>query len=240
MLKEFLFRHTTLADLRAVRRLDPSVQAAIAHDVARFIRIANVSAAMLPVFLNVARLDRHDTLHAGAASKSDPAWASAALRESWCIGKLRSWDDVTREVEAFAFDPEHQYWFNKRSTPQRPSNDEAVLELLKRALLAMHPDKFVDSLDAELAAQPRLSTLNTILGKEGSDRFNAVKFDDLVERISTLEEVGLIHKVVSVLGDDGVLISLFMAAMYVKHGAGSRQVRDRAEVLLGRLGGRAQ
>lgn len=108
-----------------------------------------------------------------------------------------------------------------------------------RAIKGVHPDQFVDPLDAATVAQPRLVLLNRILGKENHiEKFEAVKFNDLVERISSLEQTGLIDKIVTLVGDDGVLVSLLLAAMHERHGTAKRdEVRRQAEFLLGCLGG---
>lgn len=115
-LKSQLFKHTALSGLRAVRRLEPSVQRAIASEVAAFINLASVgSIALLREFLIASCQDRHDTERGRARSRSDPAWA-AALKESWCgakLGKARGTlsvaaaDRVIREIEKFVFDPRH-------------------------------------------------------------------------------------------------------------------------------------
>jgi hypothetical protein len=115
-LRSHLHKSISLSDLRAVRRLDPSVQSDVAREVAGFINLVRLSDAMLPMFFEAARQDRHDAIRNGARSRSNPAWVVAALKESWCGAKLgkahgaldpAAADAIVQEIEKFVFDPKY-------------------------------------------------------------------------------------------------------------------------------------
>jgi hypothetical protein len=139
-------------------------------------------------------------------------------------------------------------WFKAHWTPPRPSKDEAnadrVLGLLVTAIKEVHPDRFIDPLDAALWTQPRLAEWNQILGlgskKDHSERFSAVEFHELVEGVSSLEQKGLIGKIGALVVDDVVLLALVLAAMHERHNSTKRdEVRRQAEFLLVCLGGKS-
>jgi len=110
---------------------------------------------------------------------------------------------------------------------------DRTVALLDRAIREVHPDRFVDPLDAALVAQPRLALLNSLLGKEKPENFSPVAFNDLVSQFSFFEQRGVLDKAVAVIGDDPVLMALSVAAMHERHNPVKRaDVRQLAEQLL--------
>jgi hypothetical protein len=132
-------------------------------------------------------------------------------------------------------------WFKSRRAPP-PSADEAkadrVLRLLARAIAEVHPDRFPLPDDAALFTQPYLASLNISLGDTLSERFKAVRFDDVVERAAELDGTGLLTKLMTTISADPVVMPIYLAALHERHGALKKdEVRRQAELLLTYLGG---
>jgi hypothetical protein len=110
---------------------------------------------------------------------------------------------------------------------------DKVLDLLARAIKEVHPDRFIDPLDAALFTQPRLVTLNRMLAKREDDRFSPVTFNELIARFALFQQHDRVSELVAPIGDDVVLMALALAAMHDRNNP-SRQddVRRQAELLL--------
>jgi hypothetical protein len=132
-------------------------------------------------------------------------------------------------------------WFKSRRAPP-PSADEAkadrVLGLLAHAVAEVHPDRFPFPDDAARFTQPYLASLNIALGDTLSERFKAVRFDDVVERAAELDGTGALTKLMTAISADPVVMPIFLAALHERHGALKKgEVRRQAELLLTYLGG---
>jgi hypothetical protein len=128
-------------------------------------------------------------------------------------------------------------WFKSRQAPP-PRSDEAkadtVLKRLSAAIAEVHPDRFCDPLDAALVTQPYLASVKLFLGKDSlPERFNAVRFNDLVERTAELEGTGLLTNLITIIGNDTVMMPIYLAALHELHGVAKKdEVRRQAELLL--------
>ena len=68
---------------------------------------------------------------------------------------------------------------------------------------------------------------------EDAKRFAAVRFGDIVARISFYERKGLVGQLSTVVAHDGVLMALVLSAMHEIQGVAKRdEVRGQAEFLL--------
>jgi hypothetical protein len=130
-------------------------------------------------------------------------------------------------------------WFKSRRAA-RPSAEESkadrVLSLLARAIAEVHPDRFPD--DAASFTQPYLASLNLSLGDTLSERFKAVRFDDVVKRAAELDGTGLLTVLMTTISADPIVMPIYLAALHERHGALKKdEVRQQAELLLTYLGG---
>ena len=75
--------------------------------------------------------------------------------------------------------------------------------------------------------------MNLLLGRDDSERFAAIAFDDLVAMTSDYERRGYAKELGTVVAHDAVLIALVAAAMHERHGRAMRdEVREGARQLL--------
>jgi hypothetical protein len=109
---------------------------------------------------------------------------------------------------------------------------ESVLALLVKAITEVHPDRNIDPSEGGIVKKRKLSQLNLLLGRDDSQRFAAIAFDDLVAMISDYERRGYEKELGTVIAHDAVLIALVAAAMHECHGRALRnEVRERATQL---------
>ncbi len=136
----------------------------------------------------------------GARGFDEPSWCTPALVETWAgafYGSLQG------RISQKAFDRVDTVFCNliaETLTPEEmfePIGDlakegagAAALQLLDRAIQAVHPDRFLDSIDAAGEIQPRLATINTILGRDEQERFFRIDYERLVSRMIDLENRG--------------------------------------------------
>lgn len=123
-------------------------------------------------------------------------------------------------------------WFKERKA-KNEKHARQVLEMLTRATMSVHPDRFIVPEDAAMAIGPTLVTMNRILGKADDLRFTPLRFDVLVNQVSFYEGEGVIGKLGAAVAHDDVALALVMAAMHIKHNAIRRhEVRSMAETLV--------
>jgi hypothetical protein len=110
---------------------------------------------------------------------------------------------------------------------------ETVLALLAKAIKEVHPNRFIDPSEGGIVKKRKLSQLNLLLGRDDSERFAAVAFDDLVAMTLDYERRGYAKELGTVIAHDAVLIALVAAAVHERHGRAMRdKVRERARELL--------
>jgi hypothetical protein len=110
---------------------------------------------------------------------------------------------------------------------------ESVLALLAKAIKEVHPNRYIDQSERGFVKNRRLSQLNLLLGRDDSERFAAIAFDDLVAMTSDYERKGYEKEFGTVIAHDPVLIALVAAAMHQRHGRAMRdEVCERARELL--------
>ncbi len=81
---------------------------------------------------------------------------------------------------------------------------ESVLALLRTAIRRLNPERAIDELDLALDAQPELSTLNALLGREGHDRFGRVILKDVVDRALIFQSKGLTDLLAATIQAGGI------------------------------------
>jgi hypothetical protein len=132
-------------------------------------------------------------------------------------------------------------WFkSRRAAPPSAEESKAdrVLSLLARAIAQVHPDRFPFPDDAASFTQPYLASLNISLGDTLSERFKAVRFDDVVKRAAELDGTGLLTVLITTISADPIVMPIYLAALHERHGASKKaEVRQQAELLLTYLGG---
>jgi hypothetical protein len=110
---------------------------------------------------------------------------------------------------------------------------ESVLALLAKAIKEVRPNRCIDPSEGGIVKKRKLSQLNLLLGRDDSERFAAIAFDDLVAMTSDYERKGYAKELGTVIAHDAALTALITAAMHERHGRTMRdEVRQRAEQLL--------
>jgi hypothetical protein len=96
------------------------------------------------------------------------------------------------------------------------------MRLVAAAIREIHPERFVTELDASTEIQPRLVSINTMLGRPQTERFFPIEFDRVVQRVRHYHSHGILGRVVQVSKSDLVLAALIAAAIQEGHPAGER------------------
>jgi hypothetical protein len=74
----------------------------------------------------------------------------------------------------------------KRRGGATTANASSEEQMLDAAIHEVNPDRFESDIDAALVVQPKVATINLMLGRPNAERFLPIKFDGLVQRVPEL------------------------------------------------------
>ena len=89
-------------------------------------------------------------------------------------------------------------WFRRKA--QRNTQAQAVhaLHVLDRAIRAVHPDRFLDNLDAAIEIQPTLVNLNGFLGRPDTERFYPIEYEAVLARLHFYHQRNLLDQLLEI------------------------------------------
>jgi hypothetical protein len=102
------------------------------------------------------------------------------------------------------------------------------------AIKEVHPDRFVDPLEATVWIQPIIVNINTMIGRGNEERFFPIEYDRVVEYMKLYDKRGLLPQVLDSARGDAVLSALFLAATLEAH-VSDPVLRPQAELLISYL-----
>jgi hypothetical protein len=102
------------------------------------------------------------------------------------------------------------------------------------AIKEVHPDRFVDPLEATTWIQPIIVNINTLTGRGNEERFFAIDYDRVVDYMRLYDKRGLLPQVLDSARGDAVISALFLAATLEAH-LSDTVLRPQAELLISYL-----
>jgi hypothetical protein len=122
-------------------------------------------------------------------------------------------------------------WLKSKSRGEgTTANTGPEEQMLDAAIREVHPDRFASDIDAALVVQPKLATINLMLGRSNAERFLPIKLDDVVQRVRELQDVGRLQKFFD-FAPNPVMAGLITAALQEGHPLGA-QLRHKTEFLI--------
>lgn len=123
-------------------------------------------------------------------------------------------------------------WFKGKSGKAEPSSSTGSEErIMDAAIREVHPEQFIVDVDAAMVMQPRLVSINAMLGRPQTERFFAINFDDIVQRVRHYHHRGVLGQLVQLSAGDVVLAALVAAAIQEGHPTGE-QLKPKTDFLL--------
>jgi hypothetical protein len=120
---------------------------------------------------------------------------------------------------------------SKRRGGATTANASSEEQMLDAAIHEVNPDRFESDIDAALVVQPKVATINLMLGRPNAERFLPIKFDDVVQRVPELQDMGRLQKLIDFATDNPVVAGLITAALQENHPLGA-QLRHKTEFLI--------
>jgi hypothetical protein len=123
-------------------------------------------------------------------------------------------------------------WFkSKRRDGDTTANASSEEQMLDAAIREVNPDRFESDIDAALVVRPKLATVNLMLGRSNAERFLPINFDDVVQRVRELQDMGRLQKFINFALDNSVVAGLITAVLQENHPLGA-QLRHKTEYLI--------
>lgn len=104
--------------------------------------------------------------------------------------------------------------FQKGRNKNKPNQNILILDALNASIETVHPDRYVDPIDAGIYIQPILVVLNRIVRTPDEYRFRAVDYECWLEAINYFQKADLIDKLTQINLADPIILSLIYAAIY--------------------------
>jgi hypothetical protein len=105
-------------------------------------------------------------------------------------------------------------WLKSKSRGEgTTANTGSEEQMLDAAIREVHPDRFASDIDAALVVQPKLATINLMLGRSNDERVLPIKLDDVVQRVRELRDMDRLQKFIDFAPDSPVVAGLITAAL---------------------------
>ncbi len=123
-------------------------------------------------------------------------------------------------------------WLKSKSRGEgTTANTGSEEQMLDAAIREVHPDRFASDIDAVLVVQPKLATINLMLGRSNDERFLPIKLDDVVQRVREFQDMDRLQKFIDFAPNNPVMAGLITAALQEGHPLGA-QLRHKTEFLI--------
>ena len=106
-------------------------------------------------------------------------------------------------------------WFGKVPKEGSGQNESVkALYALDAAIMEVHPERFPDPLDAAMVVNSVLVNVNTLLGRDDTERFFPIDYDAVVQRIDFYAKRNLLGQILQVSKTVPVVDALLQGTLH--------------------------